>query len=136
MRESGLDFEGFTNKRSSLGEMIALDSNKKSFDPNRDDRLQMKIEDDIKKTKEEEEQGEDEANTGEFIKKKKDFEKEKKDANLNFMVHHGGSNLSNGEKQIINFLRSMLRESEIMCLDEATSNMDPQSGFFIWKNIY
>jgi len=39
------------------------------------------------------------------------------------MIEDSGGNLSNGEKQIVNFLRIMLRDSEIICLDEATSNM-------------
>ncbi|EGR33825.1 hypothetical protein IMG5_035900, partial [Ichthyophthirius multifiliis] len=40
---------------------------------------------------------------------------------------NGGTSLSNGQKQIINFLRIILRDSNIICLDEATSNMDPQT---------
>ena len=45
--------------------------------------------------------------------------------NLDFMIENGGENLSNGEKQIVNFLRVILRETDIICLDEASSNMDP-----------
>ncbi len=41
------------------------------------------------------------------------------------IVEKSGSNLSNGEKQIVNFLRITLRDTEIICIDEATSNMDP-----------
>eukprot|EP01016_Furgasonia_blochmanni_P049536 TRINITY_DN7529_c0_g4_i2.p1 TRINITY_DN7529_c0_g4~~TRINITY_DN7529_c0_g4_i2.p1 ORF type:complete len:191 (-),score=64.90 TRINITY_DN7529_c0_g4_i2:61-633(-) len=47
--------------------------------------------------------------------------------NINFEIQKSGRNLSNGEKQIINFLRILLRDSSIICLDEATSNMDPQT---------
>ena len=47
-----------------------------------------------------------------------------------FFVEVGGKNLSNGEKQIINFLRILLRNTEIVCLDEATSNLDPYTGFY------
>ncbi|EGR32733.1 hypothetical protein IMG5_072110 [Ichthyophthirius multifiliis] len=46
---------------------------------------------------------------------------------LDYKVENGGNNLSNGQKQIINFLRIILRDTDIICLDEATSNMDPQT---------
>eukprot|EP01016_Furgasonia_blochmanni_P035278 TRINITY_DN3891_c0_g1_i6.p1 TRINITY_DN3891_c0_g1~~TRINITY_DN3891_c0_g1_i6.p1 ORF type:complete len:126 (+),score=38.26 TRINITY_DN3891_c0_g1_i6:62-439(+) len=46
---------------------------------------------------------------------------------LDFKVEKSGKNLSNGEKQIINFLRILLKDAQIICLDEATSNMDPQT---------
>ncbi|EGR28196.1 hypothetical protein IMG5_181250 [Ichthyophthirius multifiliis] len=46
---------------------------------------------------------------------------------LDFQIQEGGKNLSNGEKQIINFLRLSLKNSDIICIDEATSNMEPQT---------
>lgn len=48
--------------------------------------------------------------------------------NEDFFIEKGGKNLSNGEKQIINFLRILLRENDIIVLDEATSNVDPITG--------
>lgn len=45
-----------------------------------------------------------------------------------FKIERGGSNLSNGEKQIINFLRILLQDSHVVFLDEATSNVDPVTG--------
>ena len=45
-----------------------------------------------------------------------------------FIIEKGGSNLSNGEKQIINFMRVLLRDSNVVFLDEATSNVDPVTG--------
>lgn len=45
-----------------------------------------------------------------------------------FFIEASGKNLSNGEKQIINFLRILLRNGEIICLDEATSNLDPYTS--------
>ena len=48
-------------------------------------------------------------------------------ADLEFEVENSGGNLSNGEKQIINFLRVVVRSQQIICLDEATSNMDPKT---------
>jgi ABC-type multidrug transport system fused ATPase/permease subunit len=50
--------------------------------------------------------------------------------NKDFLIDHGGENLSNGEKQIINFLRILLKNSNIVCLDEATSNVDPFTGIY------
>ncbi|KAL4483214.1 hypothetical protein ABPG74_019240 [Tetrahymena malaccensis] len=47
------------------------------------------------------------------------------DANLDSLIQEGGANLSNGQAQIINFLRIILKDTDIICLDEATSNMDP-----------
>ena len=44
---------------------------------------------------------------------------------LDFKVSENGDNLSNGEKQIINFLRVVLLDKDIIILDEATSNTDP-----------
>ena len=45
----------------------------------------------------------------------------KKNVDVNFMIENSGSNLSNGERQIINFYRVVLRDVEIVCLDEASS---------------
>ncbi|CAD8118388.1 unnamed protein product [Paramecium sonneborni] len=47
--------------------------------------------------------------------------------NADFIISQNGSNLSNGEKQVLNFLRIVLMNKEIICLDEATSNMDPKT---------
>ncbi|KAL4486802.1 hypothetical protein ABPG72_006634 [Tetrahymena utriculariae] len=46
---------------------------------------------------------------------------------LDFQIEKAGKNLSNGEKQIVNFLQSIIQQKEIIILDEATSNMDPQT---------
>ncbi|KAL4463783.1 hypothetical protein ABPG72_012401 [Tetrahymena utriculariae] len=55
---------------------------------------------------------------------------------LDFQIEEGGQNLSNGEKQIVNFLRIILREADIVCLDEATSNMDPKTDAELHKQIF
>ena len=47
--------------------------------------------------------------------------------NTDFMIQQNGANLSNGEKQVLNFMRIMLLNKSIVCLDEATSNMDPKT---------
>ena len=44
---------------------------------------------------------------------------------MDFQVQKSGANLSNGEKQVMNFIRIILKNTEIVCLDEASSNMDP-----------
>ena len=81
---------------------------------------------DLKDLKEKKQIGEHES----FISLNGSFLKEE------FFVEAGGKNLSNGEKQIINFLRILLRNTEIVCLDEATSNLDPYTGFYFWIFFY
>ena len=46
----------------------------------------------------------------------------------NFKISKCGDNLSNGERQIINFFRIMLHNNKYIFLDEATSNLDPITG--------
>jgi len=48
--------------------------------------------------------------------------------NPDFYVEKNGRNLSSGERQIINFLRVLLQKPEVVFLDEATSNIDPNTG--------
>ncbi|KAL4477434.1 hypothetical protein ABPG74_002584 [Tetrahymena malaccensis] len=60
----------------------------------------------------------------------------KSDEMLDFEIQEGGQNLSNGEKQVVNFLRIILRESDIVCLDEATSNMDPKTDAELHRQIF
>ncbi|KAL4490444.1 hypothetical protein ABPG72_002654 [Tetrahymena utriculariae] len=63
-------------------------------------------------------------------------EVKKNEENLDFEIEDGGQNLSNGEKQVVNFLRIILRETDIVCLDEATSNMDPKTDAELHKQIF
>eukprot|EP01017_Pseudomicrothorax_dubius_P044474 TRINITY_DN7517_c0_g1_i1.p1 TRINITY_DN7517_c0_g1~~TRINITY_DN7517_c0_g1_i1.p1 ORF type:complete len:542 (-),score=157.91 TRINITY_DN7517_c0_g1_i1:58-1683(-) len=58
------------------------------------------------------------------------------DVNLGFEVANGGSNLSNGEKQIVNFLRVFLLDREVICLDEANSNVDPETDEQLMKSLF
>lgn len=43
---------------------------------------------------------------------------------LDFIVEREGANLSNGEKQLVNFLQNVLADKPVVLLDEATSNLD------------
>jgi ABC-type multidrug transport system fused ATPase/permease subunit len=48
--------------------------------------------------------------------------------NEELMIERGAKNLSLGEKQILNLLRVLLRDNQLILLDEATSNIDPITG--------
>jgi len=48
---------------------------------------------------------------------------------LEFIVEKDGGNLSNGEKQMVNFLQNVICDKPIILLDEATSNLDEKLGF-------
>ncbi len=56
--------------------------------------------------------------------------------NPEFYVEKNGRNLSSGERQIINFLRVLLQKPEVVFLDEATSNIDPNTGKKINKEFF
>ncbi|EAR98208.2 ABC transporter C family protein (macronuclear) [Tetrahymena thermophila SB210] len=55
---------------------------------------------------------------------------------LDMLIQESGKNLSNGEKQIINFFRIILRNNSILCLDEATSNMDPKTDKILHEELF
>ncbi|KAL4483243.1 hypothetical protein ABPG74_019269 [Tetrahymena malaccensis] len=71
-----------------------------------------------------------------FISQSQDQQSKTNQIDLDFEIKEGGSNLSNGEKQIVNFFRIIMRETEIVCLDEATSNMDPKTDQEIHEQIF
>ncbi len=43
---------------------------------------------------------------------------------LNFEISANGDNLSIGEKQIISFVRAIISDAQLICLDEAVANID------------
>lgn len=45
-------------------------------------------------------------------------------------VEKNGSNLSDGQKKIVNLIRMLLANNEIICFDEVNSNFDPETGKF------
>ena len=55
------------------------------------------------------------------------WEKFKSDKGLEHMVEQGGSNLSQGEKQLLCLARALLYKNKLILMDEATANIDTQS---------
>lgn len=54
---------------------------------------------------------------------------------LDDKVHENGTNLSGGEKQKIAILRELLSDSDVILLDEITSNIDKPSAKEIYESI-
>ncbi len=53
----------------------------------------------------------------------------------NYRIGERGAGLSEGEKQLISFLRTYLLNPTYLILDEATSSLDPRTEFLIQKSI-
>ena len=51
------------------------------------------------------------------------------------MVGEGGQTLSGGEKQRISIARAMLKDAQIILLDEATASLDAENEFWVQKAI-
>lgn len=51
------------------------------------------------------------------------------------MIEEGGSNLSSGEKQLINISRSLLNKKRIVLIDEATASIDLETDNKIQRVI-
>ena len=54
---------------------------------------------------------------------------------LNFEIKENGKNLSSGEKKLICFARTIIRQNKIIILDDPTGGLDAQSKNLIYKNI-
>ena len=54
---------------------------------------------------------------------------------LNYEIKENGNNLSTGEKKLICFARTIIRNNKIVILDEATSSLDFETKKIIIENI-
>jgi ABC-type multidrug transport system fused ATPase/permease subunit len=59
----------------------------------------------------------------------------RRDTGLNTPVAERGANFSAGERQLVAFARALLRDPEILILDEATAHVDPEAEELIEKGV-
>jgi ATP-binding cassette subfamily B protein len=55
---------------------------------------------------------------------------------LETQIQERGENLSTGQKQIISFARALAHDPKYLILDEATSNIDPETEHNIQRSLY
>lgn len=60
---------------------------------------------------------------------------ERRESGLDTKVAERGSNFSAGERQLVAFARALLRDPEILILDEATAHVDPEAERLIEKGV-
>jgi ATP-binding cassette subfamily C protein len=54
---------------------------------------------------------------------------------LDTVISENGSNFSGGEKQRLNLARALIRDSDILLLDEVSANLDPETTDFIERTV-
>jgi ATP-binding cassette subfamily B protein len=59
----------------------------------------------------------------------------RRSSGLDTPVAERGSNFSAGERQLVAFARALLRDPEILILDEATAHVDPEAELLIEKGV-
>ena len=59
----------------------------------------------------------------------------RRESGLDTKVAERGSNFSAGERQLVAFARALLRDPEILILDEATAHVDPEAERLIEKGV-
>ena len=63
------------------------------------------------------------------------FKEMENDEKLQLEIKEGGKNLSSGQKQLICFVRAIIKNNKIVILDEATSSLDIETEKIIQRNI-
>ncbi|GAA5888678.1 hypothetical protein JCM16303_000890 [Sporobolomyces ruberrimus] len=67
--------------------------------------------------------------------KRSGFAKENEDLDLDAPIRSGGSNLSQGQRQLVGLARALVRRSKVVILDEATASLDNESDRLVQRAI-